>query len=343
MGEDHASSYFAMRKISVENDGKGIPRICLNHEPVYLRGVLDQGYWPDGIYTPPSEEAILFDLREMKKSGFQMIRKHAKIEPDRWYYHCDRLGLLVWQDIVNGGEAYKSWYVAYAATLMNWLGIRPDRVHPGHVGRLNEAGKEEFCREIAQTAAVLREHPCMFAWTLFNEGWGQFETDRCVRILQKADPEHLIDAASGWFDQRGGDFRSVHFYYLTFRVAAEKKRAFVLSEFGGLPYHIPGHSNGERIYGYGAKSRTKEQLNRKYQKLMKNIERNIPKGLCATVYTQWTDIEDEVNGIYTCDREIRKIYNCREREKGLKLSEELQNEKEFPETENGGSKHAIDI
>lgn len=322
MGEDRATSYFAMRSITLENDERDIPRIYLNHEQVFLRGVLDQGYWPDGIYTAPSDEAMLFDLREMKKSGFNMVRKHAKIEPDRWYYHCDCLGLLVWQDIVNGGETYQPWFVTYAATLMNWLGVKVRDIHPSMVGRMSESGREEFRREIVETAEALRFHPCIFAWTLFNEAWGQFETERCTKILRKADPEHLIDAASGWFDQKGGDFRSIHFYYLTFKMAVESRRAFVLSEFGGLPYYIPEHSSGERIYGYGRNSKTREDLNRKYRKLIRDIERRIPKGLCATVYTQWTDIEDEVNGIFTCDREIKKIVRFGERAMGEEFTSE---------------------
>lgn len=309
MGSDYATSYFAMRTVTIEKDEEGIPRICLNHEKLFLRGILDQGMWPDGLYTPPSDEAILFDLRGMKAAGFNMVRKHAKIEPDRWYYHCDHLGLLVWQDIVNGGEPYHMNYVTYAAALRSWMGLRTTDTDAVKLARQSDAGKEEFRQEIAETARTLKGHPSVFAWTLFNEAWGQFETKACTEILRNADPERLIDSASGWFDQNCGDFRSVHYYYLTFSVKPEKERAFVLSEFGGLPYRIREHAASRKLYGYGKKFKDEESLTIAYNKLIDRMKGYESEGLCAYVYTQWTDIEDEVNGLYTYDREILKIRN----------------------------------
>ncbi|MGI6057325.1 MAG: glycoside hydrolase family 2 protein [Bilifractor sp.] len=306
MGEDFVSSYFAMRKISVEKDEKGIPRICLNNREIFLRGVLDQGYWPDGIYTAPSDRAVIFDLTEMRRFGFNCVRKHAKIEPDRWYYHCDRLGLLVWQDIVNGGEPYKDWFVTGAGTRLAWMNIPVSDQKEKLLSRENEAGRQEFRREIVMTAEILKEHPSIFAWTVFNEGWGQFETKECTDLLRRTDPDHLIDSASGWFNQGCGDFRSVHYYHYTFHVKPEADRAFVLSEFGGLPFRIPDHSASERVYGYGTRYRDREEYTRAFHALIDRMEACREEGLCAYVYTQWTDIEDEVNGIYTWDRQIRK-------------------------------------
>ncbi len=307
LGEDEIFSYFALRKISIETDKKGLPRICLNHKPVFLRGILDQGYWPESYYTPPSEEAMIFDLTEMKRFGFNMVRKHAKIEPDRWYYHCDRLGLLVWQDIVNGGERYDDFYVTIRPNLQNWKNRIYKTYDVNKTGRSDPRSRKEFQRELTKTVKTLQNHPSIIAWTLFNEGWGQFQTRKCVERLREIDSTRPIDAASGWFDQNEGDFKSVHNYFFPFRMYPESSRPFILSEFGGLPMLLKDHSTCEKLYGYGRKYRGTASLTKAYRRLNEKLERKIPDGLCATVYTQWTDIEDEVNGIYTWDREIKKI------------------------------------
>lgn len=306
MGDDKAESYFALRTFSVEPDENGIPRICLNGKVQFQNGVLDQGYWPDGLYTAPSDEALVFDILEMKKMGFNMLRKHIKIEPDRWYYHCDRLGMVVWQDMVNGGTSYKHWFVTYAATLFSrkrWL-IK-DSCLP-LLSRSHKAGRRAFVREMKETIRILKKHPSIAVWVIFNEGWGQFLAKEMTEIVKKCDNSRLIDQASGWFDQNGGNMQSIHHYFFSLKFMPEKERATVLSEFGGYSLQIPGHSACKRLYGYGI-HKTIESLNAAYEERMKQIEKQIPDGLCACVYTQLSDVEEEVNGIFTYDREVKKI------------------------------------
>ena len=305
-GKDTVKSYFAMRKFSVEKDEKGIPRICLNGKPQFQNGVLDLGYWPDGLYTAPSDEAFIFDIREMKKTGFNMVRKHLKIEPQRWYYHCDRMGMVVWQDMVNGGGAYRPWFVTYLGTVLSWRRIRVRDRHGRLFSRTDIRGKREFVREMKETIRLLKGHPSICTWVIFNEGWGQFQAEELTRIAKECDPDRLIDQASGWFDQGGGDFNSVHNYFFKLGVRTEKERAYVLSEMGGHTFREEGHCACEELYGYGAHE-SRDALNLAYGKLMEKAGALIPKGLCACVYTQWSDVEEEVNGVYTYDRERRKI------------------------------------
>lgn len=305
-GEDRVKSYFAMRLATIEKDQKGIPRICLNHKPYFQNGVLDQGYWPDGLYTAPSDEAMIFDIMEMKKQGFVMLRKHCKTEPQRWYYHCDRLGMLVWQDMINGGSAYHHWFVTYAATAFGLLHIRISDKFRWLLSRKNEKGRLEFEKEMRGTVKALYNHPSVIVWTLFNEGWGQFDTVRLTRELRRIDRGRLIDAASGWFDQGCGDLKSEHNYFFRLKVKPEEKRAAVLSEFGGFSMRVKGHSSSMQMYGYRIFA-DKKKLNHAYRKLWEEVESLKEQGLCAAVYTQVSDIEEEVNGIFTYDREVRKI------------------------------------
>ena len=305
-GEDAVTSYFAMRRFSVEEDEKGIPRICLNGKPQFQKGVLDQGYWPDGLYTAPSDEAFVFDIREIKKTGFNMVRKHLKIEPQRWYYHCDRMGMVVWQDMVNGGESYKPCFVTYLGTVLSGIGIRVRDCHARLLARKDERGKQEFVREMKETIRLLKGHPSICTWVIFNEGWGQFQAEELTRIARECDSSRLIDQASGWFDQGGGDLRSVHNYFFRLKVRPEKERASVLSETGGYTFREYGHCACEELYGYGAHD-SRASLNRAYEELMGKAEALIHRGLCAIVYTQWSDVEEEVNGVYTYDRACRKI------------------------------------
>ena len=307
LGDDRAISYFAMRKFSLETKvHEEFPRICLNDEVQFQNGVLDQGYWPESLYTPPSDAAMIFNIREMKKTGFNMVRKHLKIEPQRRYYHCDRLGIVVWQDMVNGGSYYKHWFVTYGATLLSWLRIPMRDVYPRLLSREAKAGRLEFIREMKETIRLLGNHPSIAAWVIFNEGWGQFQTEDMTRIVRRLDPNRLIDQASGWFDQGGGDFSSLHNYFFKLFIRPERERASVLSEFGGYSYREPGHCAKEKLYGYGI-CKNKKDLEKRFLERGQGVRNLIPQGLSASIYTQWTDVEEEVNGVFTYDREVRKI------------------------------------
>lgn len=307
LGDDRAISYFAMRKFSLETKvHEEFLRICLNGEVQFQNGVLDQGYWPESLYTPPSDAAMIFDIQEMKKTGFNMVRKHLKIEPQRWYYHCDRLGIVVWQDMVNGGSYYKHWFVTYGATLLSWLRIPMRDVYPRLLSREAKAGRLEFIREMKETIRLLGNHPSIATWVIFNEGWGQFQTEDMTRIVRRLDPNRLIDQASGWFDQGGGDFSSLHNYFFKLFIRPERERASVLSEFGGYSYREPGHCAKEKLYGYGI-CKNKKDLEKRFLERWSGVRNLIPQGLSASIYTQWTDVEEEVNGVFTYDREVRKI------------------------------------
>lgn len=308
-GADKISSYFAMRKCDIQTGPDGLPRFFLNNRPYFQAGVLDQGYWPEGLYTAPSDEALIDDISRMKALGFNMLRKHAKIEPERFYYHCDRLGMLVWQDMVNGGSRYKHWFVTYLATLMNWNHISFGD-GPGHrrlLSRADEKGRWEFMEELEETVAFLYNHPCIVVWVPFNEGWGQFDALEAADRLRKLDPSRLVDHASGWFDQGGGDIVSLHYYFFTLKFTPESRRALALTEFGGYSCSLPEHSACKKVYGY-QKYNSTGALTAGYQKLMEEtILPAVKKGIGATIYTQLSDIEEETNGIYTYDRAVCKL------------------------------------
>lgn len=307
MGEDLVKSYFALRKFTVGKDNHGITRLCLNGKPYYQKGVLDQGYWPDGLYTAPDDEAMIFDIQEMKNMGFNMIRKHIKIEPQRWYYHCDRLGMIVWQDMVNGGAPYKHWFVTYAATFLSRCRIRVPDGLSWLLSRRDRRGRREFMLEMEETIHRLSAHPCICTWVLFNEGWGQFDAKDMTALARKLDPDRLIDQASGWFDQGGGDIVSIHNYFFKLRIHREENRAAVLSEFGGFCMRVEEHSACRMVYGYRMFHSVKI-LNKAYRRLMESVVMpKVKDGLSGSVYTQLSDVEDEVNGVYTYDREVRKI------------------------------------
>lgn len=316
--EDQVNSYFAMRKISLERDSKGMLRTFLNGKPYYQNGVLDQGYYPDGLYTPPSDEAMVEDILQMKALGFNMLRKHVKIEPDRWYYHCDRLGMLVWQDMVNGGEWFRGKIKEKLISLVpeekrklfdllprEIKGMLNDNLRP--FLRENENGRMEFRLETAHTIRQLYNHPSIVMWVPFNEGWGQFNAPEMTAMVRRLDPSRLVDEASGWFDRGGGDAYSIHNYFQPLKVSPQEKRCVVLSEFGGYSWQIPGHTMATGEFGYRM-YHSKEQLTDAIEDLwMRDLIGNVEKGLCASVYTQVTDVEDETNGLMTYDREILKV------------------------------------
>ena len=300
---DTVHSYFALRKWSCAPDAHGVLRFCLNDKPILLNGLLDQGYWPEGLYTPPSDAAVERELSEVKALGFNLLRKHAKIEPQRWYYHCDRLGLIVWQDIVNGGSAYNLWFVTYLTNVLQPLLRRfPDgKAVYSLLSRAKPAGREEYAHELADTVQALRCHPCIACWVPFNEGWGQFDAGKAVQALRALDGTRLVDEASGWFDQGGGDVHSLHNYFYPLRIRPQK-RTVALSEYGGIAWPMPGHEPPHKTYGYGT-AKDRQELTARYKKLqLKTALPQLEKGLSALVYTQLTDVEDEVNGLFTYDR-----------------------------------------
>ncbi len=306
--EDCIYTYSAMRCFSCEKDDKGIQRICLNHKPVFMNGVLDQGYWPESLMTSPDDEALVFDIRAMQHHGFNMLRKHCKLEPFRFYYHCDRLGMLVWQDIVNGGFSYDMMKVCYLPTAFpKLIGKWKDTGKQGYVrsGRETQESRRVWKEESAHTIDVLFSFPCIAAWALFNEGWGQFDSKENCDYIRSLDPTRILDAASGWFDQGAGDLRSVHNYFRKL-IVEKDSRAFVISEYGGFGLFEKEHSIQEKYYGYGL-MKDQVQLLEKFQKTRKEIMSLRKSGLCAAVYTQLSDIEDECNGILTYDREIDKL------------------------------------
>ena len=287
-GEDAVTSYFGMRKIALGKDEKGIVRPMLNGKFVFQSGPLDQGFWPDGIYTAPTDDALRFDIEITKKLGFNMARKHVKIEPARWYYWCDRLGLLVWQDMPSGragkGESRRG----------------ADGV------RVSEDANAQFEAELRAMVEQHRHHPSIIMWVVFNEGWGQYDTVRLTEWVKELDPTRLVNNASGWTDHPCGDVIDMHNYPGPGSPKPEESRAAVLGEFGGLGLHIPGHAWTEEGWGYrGVADRT--ALTRKYLDLWRKVVqlRDDP-GLCAAVYTQTTDVENECNGLLTYDRQIVK-------------------------------------
>lgn len=304
---DTVHSYFALRKWSCAPDARGVLRFCLNDRPLLLNGLLDQGYWPEGLYTPPSDAAVVHELQTIKELGFNLLRKHAKIEPQRWYYHCDKLGIIVWQDMVNGGEPYRLWFVTYLTNVLQPLLRKlPDTAAlRGLLSRRSEASREEYGRELEATVEALRGHPCIGCWVPFNEGWGQFDAAQAVETLRTLDPDRLVDEASGWYDQGGGDVDSRHNYFYPLHLRPGR-RTVALSEYGGIAWPMPGHEPPRRTYGYGtAKSRA--ELTGRYRKLqLETVLPQLRNGLSALVYTQVSDVEDEVNGLFTYDRQAIK-------------------------------------
>ena len=304
MGQDSVESYFGMRKFSVERDEKGVNRLFLNNKPYFHTGLLDQGYYCDGLYTAPSDDAMIFDIQTAKNMGFNMLRKHIKIEPLRFYYHCDRLGMLIWQDMVNGGGKYKTLTISSPLiTGVHWKDSR-NRLF----ARESEEGREQFRRELDETVRHLYNVVSLAMWVPFNEGWGQFDAADAVKRILNLDKTRTIDHASGWHDQKIGDIRSLHVYFRPYRFKPDKLgRAVVLSEFGGYNYRAEGHCFNDRDFGY-KRLKTPEKLLGAFENLYYNeILPAKENGLCATVYTQLTDVEDELNGLISYDRKVVKL------------------------------------
>ncbi len=275
-GEDEVRSYFGMRKIALGKDEHGVNRLMLNGKPVFQLGPLDQGWWPDGLYTAPSDEALKYDIEITKKLGFNMIRKHVKVEPERWYYWCDTLGILVWQDMPSGDNK-------------------------------DEASKKQFAVELERMIDARENHPSIIMWVPFNEGWGQHDTPRYVDWIKHRDPTRLVNNASGWTDTHTGDVSDMHNYPGPGMPPVESGRAAVLGEFGGLGLPLQGHLWEEKgNWGYRT-FRSTSALQLEYQTLIDRLRMLAAMGLSAAVYTQTTDCEIEVNGLLTYDRAVVKV------------------------------------
>lgn len=304
-GGDRVESYFGMRSFGIGRDEKGLPRLLLNGKPYFQNGLLDQGYWSDGYYTAPSDEALIHDIAEMKRLGFNMLRKHIKVEPLRWYYHCDRLGMLVWQDMMNGGESYSPLSIYVFSNL--GLRVKDDRYR--YFSRSDEAGRTHYYEELGQMIDLLYNTVSLALWVPFNEGWGQFDALKAAEFIRKRDDTRPIDHASGWYDQGGGDIKSIHWYFRPYhhKQPPKEQRPICLTEYGGYNCAVPGHCWGEGAeFGY-KKIAYPAEFNRAFQKLME--EQIIPakeRGLAAAVYTQVSDVEGERNGLLTYDRKVCK-------------------------------------
>ena len=303
-GEDLVQSYFAMRKFSVEKDEKGVPRLFLNNRPYFHNGLLDQGYWPDGLYTAPTDEAMIYDISTAKAMGFNMLRKHIKVEPLRWYYHCDRYGMLVWQDMPCGGGRYDPLIVS--APLVTNIHLR-DMAY-WLFGRSDSKARAQFKAELGAMVNHLVNCPCIAMWVPFNEGWGQFDAAKMHDFVRSIDPTRTIDHASGWHDQGVGQVVSRHVYFRKYAFKADKKgRAVLLSEFGGYNHHVSGHCFNNKNFGY-KNFETPAQLEIAIEDLyQRQIGPAKMEGLAAAVYTQLSDVEDELNGLMTYDRKVVKI------------------------------------
>ena len=295
---DRVESYFALRTIESKTI-HGIPRLCLNGKPYFFHGLLDQGYWPDGIFTPAKPECYAKDILEMKRLGFNTLRKHIKVEPEEFYYQCDKLGMVVFQDMVNNGD-----YNFLRDTAMPTVGIQ--KLRDTHMHQ-DENTRKVFLETMEATVKQLKNHPCILYWTIFNEGWGQFGSEAVYEQLKKLDSSRIIDATSGWFRQNKTDVDSRHIYFTPWSTLKVSDKPLVLSEFGGYAYPVKEHLfNTGNAYGYKAcksEAHFRESVDKLYR------EKVIPaakKGLCVAIITQVSDVEDEINGFLTYDRKVNK-------------------------------------
>ena len=296
--EDRVESYFALRSLEVKTVD-GYPRLCLNGKPYFFHGLLDQGYWPDGLFTPAAPQCYAQDILAMKQLGFNTLRKHIKVEPEEFYYQCDKLGMIVFQDMVNNGD-----YSFFRDTALPTIGLQKlddKKLHK------SASVRAAFLKGMEATVRQLKNHPCICYWTIFNEGWGQFDSDHVYDLLYELDDTRFIDSTSGWFRRKKSDVDSRHVYFKPVKLLAGQK-PLVLSEFGGYSFKPAGHVfNTEKTYGYG-KFTDQEEFAAAVEKLY--LEQIIPAkevGLCAAIYTQVSDIEDETNGLLSYDRKVLKL------------------------------------
>ena len=297
-GGDTVHSYFALRTLEIKQAG-GKPRLLLNGKPYFFHGLLDQGYWPDGLVLPASPQGYRRDILGAKELGFNTLRKHIKVEPELFYYECDRLGMIVWQDMVNNGSYY---YVRDTALPNLGFQKRDDKAF-----RVSRDVKEKFLTQAEQTVKHLYNHPSICQWTIFNEAWGQFDADEVTQKFQLWDRSRLIDSTSGWFQQRKNPMESLHIYFKPVKLPRSRK-PIALTEFGGIVCRIREHSVSKgKPYGYG-QCKTREEFQKRFLELYETqIVPAIAQGLCACIYTQISDVENEVNGLFTYDRRVCKL------------------------------------
>ncbi len=313
VGEDSVEIYFALRIVDIRNIG-GANRVCLNGEPIFIHGVLDQGYFNPGLFIPKDKNEYENDVRRMKELGFNTLRKHIKIEPEEFYYACDRLGMLVIQDMVNSGS-----YSFMRDTALGTLGVGLKDNKP--VKDKGEEGRREFWKKhTVHTVQHLHNHPCIIAYTLFNEGWGQFCADYAYDAVKNLDPTRLIDSASGWFAQSKSDFDSEHIYF-RLKKLKPKTRPLLISECGGYTLNLDGRKSS---YGYGRCKDSAELTRRICEMYEKMIISGIKQGVCGCIYTQLSDIEDEINGLYSYNRKVCKVEKEPLRIISKRLEEEMK-------------------
>lgn len=311
--QDKIESYLAFRKLQIK-EVNNIPRLLLNGKPYFFNGVLDQGYYSDGILTPASEESYINDILLMKEAGFNMLRKHIKVESELFYYHCDRLGMAVFQDMVNNGN-YSFLFDTVLPTF--FMQKFPDKIL-----HMNKKSRANFEKEMIQTVNSLKNHPSIVYWTIFNEGWGQFDSARMYETLKKIDSTRFIDSTSGWFRGKKTDVESLHVYFKKLKTVKTNKPV-VISEFGGYVLKVENHIfNENKEYGYKT-LKDKEEFNLSLLDLFENqLLPLVKQGVCASVYTQVSDVEDEINGLVTYDRKVKKFDN-RLKEINMRIFEEI--------------------
>src|SRR5699024_1532646 len=303
---DEVTSYFGMRDVRLGKGPDGFTRLLLNGEPLFHYGLLDQGFWPDGIYTAPTDDALKYDIQVTKDLGFNMIRKHVKVEPNRWYYWADKIGILVWQDMPNGDRH---------------IGPDDEDIHRTAQSAIN------FKNEMSDMIKQLYNHPSIVTWVPFNEGWGQFKTEAITTFTQRLDTTRFIDNPSGWADRGVGDFHDIHSYPGPDMPEPEENRAAILGEFGGEALVVEDHlwiQDFSKAPSHYETSQSEQALHETYDRLLRELMKLKAKGLAGAVYTQTTDVESEVNGIMTYDREIIKF----DKEQLQKIHDQLINEED---------------